>query len=158
MVSDAFPRIKSLHFTPTFHHNPKFSSNRQLTLASLLLPLRFPSIYGLHQPAITDNVIFDTLAREWRCKWSESDDKKSLSAAQTVIDETLPKIKALDGLKNVQRVVCGGCKDLKLIISFSADKFDKLEEAALEAAFLEAWKAIDGIDTVETQTYTLMSV
>jgi hypothetical protein len=103
-------------------------------------------------------VIFDTIAREWRCKWSENDDKKSLSAAQIVIDEILPKIKALDGLKNVQRVVCGGCKDLKLIISFSADKFDKLEEAALEAAFLEAWKAIDGIDTVETQSYTLMSM
>lgn len=107
------------------------------------------------QPAITDNVIFDTIAREWRCKWSEDEDKKSLSEAQKVIEETLPKIKALDGLKSVQRVVCGDCKDLKLIIALSADKFDKLAEADLEDAFLEAWKAA-GVTTIETQTFTLM--
>ena len=87
-------------------------------------------------------MIFDTIAREWRCKWSEDEDKKSLTEAQKVIEETLPKIKALDGLKSVQRVVCGDCKDLKLIIAFSADKFDKLAEADLEDAFLEAWKGI----------------
>lgn len=67
----------------------------------------------------------------------------------------LPKIKALDGLKNVQRVVCGGCKDLKLIIAFSAEKFGKLEEANLEGDFLEAIKGIEGISSVETQTFTL---
>ena len=73
-----------------------------------------------------------------------------------MIDETLPKIKALDGLVNVQRIVCGGCHDLKLIISFKADKFGKLEEADLETAFLDAWKAIPGISTVETQSFTIM--
>ena len=118
------------------------------------LPLRAFSFLP-SQPAITDNVIFDTIAREWRCKWSEDEDKKSLSEAQKVIEETLPKIKALDGLKSVQRVVCGDCKDLKLIIAFSADKFDKLAEADLEDAFLEAWKAA-GVTTIETQTVTLM--
>ena len=68
----------------------------------------------------------------------------------------MPKIKAIDGLKSVQRVVCGDCKDLKLIIAFQADKFDKLAEANLEEGFLEGLKAIEGLDGIETQTFTLM--
>ena len=68
----------------------------------------------------------------------------------------MPKIKAIDGLRSVQRVVCGDCKDLKLIIAFDADKFNKLAEANLEEGFLAGLKAIEGLDTVETQTFTLM--
>eukprot|EP00420_Gonyaulax_spinifera_P021999 CAMPEP_0197891170 /NCGR_PEP_ID=MMETSP1439-20131203/27484_1 /TAXON_ID=66791 /ORGANISM="Gonyaulax spinifera, Strain CCMP409" /LENGTH=36 /DNA_ID= /DNA_START= /DNA_END= /DNA_ORIENTATION= len=33
-------------------------------------------------PSITPSVEFDTIAREWRCKWSGDDDKASLEAAQ----------------------------------------------------------------------------
>ena len=79
-----------------------------------------------------------------------------MTAGQSLIEEYLPKIKALNGLKSVQRVVCGDCKDLKLIIAFEADKFDKLAEANLEEGFLAGLKDIDGIDTIETQTFTLM--
>jgi hypothetical protein len=106
-------------------------------------------------PAITSNVVFDTLAREWRCKWSDDNEKSSLSAAQAALDVTLPKIKAIDGT-SVQRVVCGGCKDFKVVISLPADKFQKLEEAGIEEAFLNALRAIPGCSQVETQTYTLM--
>ncbi len=56
----------------------------------------------------------------------------------------------------MQRVVCGDCKDIKLIIAFQADKFDKLAEANLEEGFLTGLKAIEGLDTIETQTFTLM--
>mgnify|MGYP005995591551 CR=1 FL=1 len=108
-------------------------------------------------PAITENVIFDTLAREWRCKWSEADEKASLSAAQAALDAILPSIKAIDGAK-VQRVVCGGCLDFKVIISMPADKFGKLEEAAIEEGFLSSLRAVPGLSAVETQTYTLMSM
>lgn len=106
-------------------------------------------------PAITDNVIFDSIAREWRCKWSEVDEKASLSAAQTLIESTLPKIKAVDGVSEVQRLVCGSCMDLKLIISLTADKFDKLEASGLEEPYLAALKEIPGISDVETQTITI---
>ena len=33
-------------------------------------------------PEITKGVSFDTVAREWRCKWSDTEDKASLAAAQ----------------------------------------------------------------------------
>lgn len=59
---------------------------------------------------ITEGVEFDTIAREWRCKWSADDDKKSLAEAQKLLMSVLADVKAIDGVKGVQRIVCGGCK------------------------------------------------
>jgi hypothetical protein len=63
---------------------------------------------------ITDGVEFDTIAREWRCKWSGDNDKKSLAEAQKALSEVLSDVKAVDGFKKVDRVVCGGCLDFKV--------------------------------------------
>ena len=83
---------------------------------------------------------FDTIAREWRLKWSADDDKvrwtrrplgrpapwslqltqrtvysqASLAAAQACLDGMLDKVKGVKGVKSVQRVVCGGCLDFKV--------------------------------------------
>ena len=61
-------------------------------------------------------------------------------------------------LMRCQRVVCGGCLDFKVVTALDAESFGEWEGAgfAPEAAFLEAAKAIPGVTTVETQTYTLM--
>lgn len=56
-------------------------------------------------PAITTGVEFDTVAREWRMKWSDMD---CLAAVQRVLDEFKGRVKAVDGVKSVQvRVRCG---------------------------------------------------
>ena len=70
----------------------------------------------------------------------------------------LAEVKAVPGVKAVQRVVCGGCLDFKIITSLDAESFGKWEAAkfAPEETFLEKLKAIDGITAVETQTFTLM--
>ena len=109
---------------------------------------------------ITEGVEFDTVAREWRCKWSPDDDKKSLQELQKALAEAIPDIKKVDGVKGVQRVVCGGCMDFKVIVSLPEEKFGAWEESkfAPEESFLEAIKKIDGVSVVETQTYTLMPV
>jgi len=111
-------------------------------------------------PTVTEGVEFDTVAREWRCKWSAENDKKSLQELQKVLDESKSDIKKIDGLKGVQRIVCGGCLDFKVIISLPESKFGDWGEAkyAPEESFLEKIKKIDGVTVVETQTYTLMSV
>lgn len=67
-------------------------------------------------PTIAEGVEFDTIAREWRCKWSSENDKASLVAAQKAIDEILAQVKAVDGVVAVQRVVCGGCLDFKVSV------------------------------------------
>jgi hypothetical protein len=63
---------------------------------------------------ITEGVDFDTIAREWRCKWSGDNDKKSLAEAQKALNAVLADIKAVDGFGTVNRVVCGGCLDFKV--------------------------------------------
>jgi hypothetical protein len=63
---------------------------------------------------IAEGIDFDTTAREWRCKWSADNDKASLVEAQKAIDSILADVKAVDGCKSVQRVVCGGCLDFKV--------------------------------------------
>lgn len=107
---------------------------------------------------ITEGIEFDTVARERRCKWSPDADKKSLQEAQKLPNDVLKDVKAVNGVKDVQRVVCGGCMDFKVITSLPADKFGEWESAkfAPEEDFLAKLKAIDGISRVETQTYTLM--
>jgi len=63
---------------------------------------------------IAEGVDFDTIAREWRCKWSPDDDKASLVAAQKALEEVLDEVKTVEGVKKVDRVVCGGCLDFKV--------------------------------------------
>lgn len=111
-------------------------------------------------PTIAKGVEFDTIAREWRCKWAEKDDKKSLEEVQKALDGVMGKVGAVPGLRNVQRLVCGGCLDFKVMISVKEDKFGEWEGTKFEpeAEFLEAIKKIDGVSTVETQTITLMPV
>lgn len=69
-------------------------------------------------PVIAEGVEFDTIAREWRCKWSTDNDKASLVAAQKAINEVLAQVKGVDGVKSVQRVVCGGCLDFKVSVKY----------------------------------------
>ena len=91
-------------------------------------------------------------------QWSADGDKASLVAAQKLLSETLPTIKAIDGVKGVQRIVCGGCLDFKVVTSLDAAKWGDFESGGHgpEVEFLEKLKAIDGITEVETQTYTIM--
>ena len=57
----------------------------------------------------------DTIAREWRFKWSADDDKASLAAAQKLLTEHLATVKAVKGVKSVQvssapaAPGCSGC-------------------------------------------------
>ena len=64
-------------------------------------------------PEIAKGDEFDTIAREWRCKWSTDNAKASLAAAQEAIQEVLGELKAMEGA-TVQRIVCGGCLDFKV--------------------------------------------
>jgi len=111
-------------------------------------------------PEIVPAVKFDNIAREWRCKWSADNDKASLTEAQKALDDVLADVSALEGVSSVQRVVCGGCLDFKVVTKLSAAAFGEWEKAgfAPEAEFLAKLKGIAGISAVETQTYTLEEV
>lgn len=72
---------------------------------------------------ITTGVEFNTIAREWRLKWSDDDNKKSLASVQQTLVVFTNALKKIDGVKSVQRIVCGGCLDFKVITALSADKY-----------------------------------
>ena len=115
---------------------------------------------GVRNASITSNVTFDTIAREWRCKWSVDADKASLTAAQSALEAHTAAIKAVPGVKSVQRIVCGGCQDFKVIVALDAAAYGdfKAKNHGPEEQFLNALKGIKGITNVETQTYTIMPI
>lgn len=106
---------------------------------------------------------FENVAREWRCKWKDDGggkaSSKTLVEIADLVDEYLPKLKALEGAV-VNRAVCGGCLDFKLATTVPLDTFGPWEEAGHppEAEFLEKLKKIDGVSQVETQTMTFAAL
>jgi len=111
-------------------------------------------------PEITKSVKFENIGREWRFKWSEDSDKASLNEAQAILDDVLADVSSIEGVASIQRVVCGGCHDFKVITKLSAAAFGDWEKASFapEADFLARVKKIKGVESVETQTYTLEEV
>uniref|UniRef100_A0A7S2B4G5 Uncharacterized protein n=1 Tax=Alexandrium andersonii TaxID=327968 RepID=A0A7S2B4G5_9DINO len=109
---------------------------------------------------IAPGVTFGVIAREWRCKWSDDAEKKSLELAQKALNLVLERIKSVDDSAQVQRVVCGQCKDFKVITSLPAIKFSDWDAKKFEpeAEFLAELGKIEGISHIETQTYTLMKM
>lgn len=105
-------------------------------------------------------VNFQHIAREWRLKWSEDADNASLMAVQAQLEDVLADVSSIEGVASVQRVVCGGCHDFKVVTKLPTKAFQEWEKSSFEpeAAFLAAVKAIPGVSSVETQTYTLEEV
>ena len=106
---------------------------------------------------IAPGVDFAHIAREWRCKWSPDSDKKALADVQKEFMKVLPQVKGLPGLVSVQRVVCGGCQDFKVVMKFDIDHYKAWagKDHKPEADFLASIKGLTGVSAVETQTYTL---
>merc|ERR550532_3187799 len=107
---------------------------------------------------ITEGVEFNVIGREYRCKWAEDNDKKSLAELQKVANEFVPKLAAIEGVLGVQRIVCGGCHDFKIITAIQVSKHGAWEQGGYDpgTAIKAAMTAIEGVTVVEEQTYTLM--
>merc|ERR1719473_1819255 len=86
------------------------------------------------------NITFDKVAREWRCKYTADAsggpaDSASLKAAEELLQEYLPKLKALPGAE-VTRVMCGGCLDFKVSITQPLEEHGAfMADLALEEEF-----------------------
>jgi len=111
-------------------------------------------------PSFVEGVDIDAVAREWRLKWAEENDKASLAEVQKVLVSVLPELKAESGSTHIQRIVCGGCQDYKIITALPVEKWAEWEakEFAPEKKFLEAVAKIEGVKRIETQNYALSPV
>lgn len=104
---------------------------------------------------------FDRVCREWRCKYEgDKATSESLEQIAKAVEEVLPEVKSISDGVTVNRLVCGGCLDFKLMITVPLEDFGAWEEGGHqpEEAFLEKIKAIDGVSQVETQTITNMLI
>lgn len=112
-------------------------------------------------PLANGAMSFNRVCREWRCKYAGNKaDSESLEAIAKAVDEYLPTIKSVSDDITVNRLVCGGCLDFKLMMTVPLADFGPWEEKGFEpeSAFLEKIKAIDGVSQVETQTITNMEI
>eukprot|EP00931_Biecheleriopsis_adriatica_P096418 TRINITY_DN70071_c0_g1_i1.p1 TRINITY_DN70071_c0_g1~~TRINITY_DN70071_c0_g1_i1.p1 ORF type:complete len:159 (-),score=35.54 TRINITY_DN70071_c0_g1_i1:63-539(-) len=103
-------------------------------------------------------VHFNSLAREWRCKWSIDDRKRSLTECQKVLEEVaVPALRKVRGLLGVQRVVCGECQDFKVIIKMGLDAFEDWAATNFypEVEVIQDLYCIEGVSKVEVQTFSL---
>ena len=73
-----------------------------------------------------------------------------------VIDAHLHRMRALNGLESIHRVVCGDCHDFKLIVTLHESNFAvwECDEFTFEADVVKQLEAIDGVSAFESQTYT----
>lgn len=71
-------------------------------------------------PLANGAMSFDRVCREWRCKYTgDKATSESLEAISKLVDEYLPAIKATSSDATVNRLVCGGCLDFKLMTTVS---------------------------------------
>ncbi|CAJ1347097.1 unnamed protein product [Effrenium voratum] len=104
---------------------------------------------------------YNTFAREWRCVWSEDEDKRSLRQLQRVLEEiVVPALRRVPGVLSLQRVVCGCNKEFKLICKMALDAFEDWSGMQFhpEEDVIRHWHAIEGITKIEVETYTLEPV
>merc|ERR1719215_1956005 len=101
------------------------------------------------------------MAREWRCKWSEENEKKSLVLCQQVMAEVvIPQLRNTIGVLSVQRVVCGGNKDFKIIVKMGLDSFNDwaAHNFSPENEVVEALLSVEGVSEIAAQTWALSPV
>jgi len=112
-------------------------------------------------PLANGAMSFNRVCREWRCKYDgDKSTSESLEAISKALEESLPEIRKASSDITVNRLVCGGCLDFKLMMTVPLADFGPWEEAGFppEKDFLEKIKAIEGVSLVETQTITNMEI
>ena len=95
-----FLRILTLCFVSTYPYNSNMSANSV--------------------PLANGAMSFDRVCREWRCKYEgDKATSESLEAISKLVDEYLPEVKKASSDVTVNRLICGGCLDFKLMTTVS---------------------------------------
>merc|ERR1712046_417227 len=111
--------------------------------------------HGIDEMA-DEQIKFAHIAHEWRMKYAENELKGGAVAVDKILADHIAEIKCIDGFVSVQRAVCGGCNDFKVVIKLEAPKFGAWEAAGFppETVFKLKAEAVEGITSFETQNYT----
>merc|ERR1711988_1765518 len=89
------------------------------------------STMGERMSACDARIEFNHICREWRMKYAENELKGGAVEVDNLLKSTyLSQIKALDGFVSVDRFVCGGCNDIRIVIKLERGPFGAWEAAS----------------------------
>ena len=89
----------------------------------------FMALHAESVPLANGSMSFNRVCREWRCKYDgDKSTSESLEAISKVLDECLPEIKKASKDITINRLVCGGCLDFKLMMTLPLADFGPWEE------------------------------
>eukprot|EP00954_Amorphochlora_amoebiformis_P013222 1038112-Amorphochlora_amoeboformis.AAC.1 len=85
-------------------------------------------------------------------------DNNTRSRNSQVLNSVKKELKEVKGVKSVQRVVCGGCLDYKVVVAVDAESFKGWSEDKFvpEEKFLEAVGKISGVSKIECQVGSIL--
>lgn len=70
-------------------------------------------------------ILYDTVAREWRCKVHS---REGLGVAQQAWKDWARITSEIPGVVRVQRLCCGTCLDFRIVVSMRADAYPAWKE------------------------------
>ena len=110
---------------------------------------------GLRLKEQAPGVLYDTVAREWRCKVASRD---HLGSAQAVWEDYRNAVARVPGVVRVQRLCCGTCLDFRILVTMRAHAYPRWRNCdhEPEAAFLGALQTSPGITDVRSQMLSIM--
>ena len=107
-----------------------FDANDKSQVQVVVMP-RANFSTGNSVPLANGKMDFNRVCREWRCKYEgDKATSESLEAIAGVVDELLPTIKGISDGITVNRLVCGGCLDFKLMLTVPLEDFGEWEASS----------------------------
>ena len=107
-------------------------------------------------PTITEGVEFTNVAREWRMKWTEDGDKKSLAEVQKVLDAKIAAVKAVAGTCDECLFCVATCPTHNTIYSLSLSLSLSLPHSAAPTLVLSSFSLAGSL--VFPAAFTVKSV
>jgi hypothetical protein len=100
-------------------------------------------------------ILYDTIAREWRCKVATRDD---LGVAQEAWQPFAQSVAQIPGCVRVQRLCCGHCLDFRIVVTMDAAAYGSWKDLDHypEANVLGALRASPGCSDVRSQLLSIM--
>jgi hypothetical protein len=111
------------------HYFFPIKSSSIQAFAPIATPVRHSTTALNDVPLANGAMSFNRVCREWRCKYDgDKDTSASLEAISKVVDEYLPELKKISDDVTVNRLICGGCLDFKLMTTVPLADFGPWEE------------------------------
>lgn len=116
---------------------------------------RLPNVHPEKLLTQAPDILYDKVAREWRCKVANRD---GLGVAQKAWASFAEQTRHIEGVVRVQRLCCGTCLDFRIVVTMKADAYEawKSRDHHPESEVLDALRTSEGCSEVRSQLLSIM--